>query len=149
MMPESLWWIAAVCAALGALLVIAALKALWQRRPLRMSLRLLWAIAFLSIGSAAAAVGLGVQGYRALTHEQVALTVQTEPLDAKRFRARLRFPDGRELTYTLAGDELYVDAHILKWQPWANFLGLHTVYELDRMTGRYADIHDEQRQPRT
>ena len=49
----------------------------------------------------------------------------------------------------IAGDELYVDAHILKWKPLANFLGLHTSYELDRVAGRYLKLEDEQTKART
>jgi len=92
---------------------------------------------------------LGVQGYRALTHEEIAATVRTEPVAPKRFRAHFRFADGRETSYTLQGDELYVDARVLKWRPVANILGLHTTYELDRVAGRYVDLAEEQRQPRT
>jgi len=75
--------------------------------------------------------------------------VRTESLGPNRFHAYFRFPDGREAAYTLSGDELYVDARILKWHPWANIFGLHTVYELDRVAGRYQDLAQEQRQPRT
>jgi hypothetical protein len=75
--------------------------------------------------------------------------VRTEPLGPNRFQAQFRFPDGREVAYTLSGDELYVDARILKWRPWANIFGLHTAYELDRVAGRYQDLAQEQRQPRT
>ena len=49
----------------------------------------------------------------------------------------------------LAGDDLYVDAHILKWKPIVNILGMHTDYELDRVAGRYADIADERTKART
>src|SRR5436190_1062340 len=49
----------------------------------------------------------------------------------------------------LAGDAFYMDAHILKWHPWANLLGLHTVYELDRVAGRYNAVGDERTQPHT
>jgi hypothetical protein len=42
-----------------------------------------------------------------------------------------------------------VDAHILKWRYVGNLLGLHTQYELDRLTGRYLDIEDERRLDRT
>jgi len=52
-------------------------------------------------------------------------------------------PDGSEKTFSLAGDQLYVDAHILKWKPLANIFGLHTSYELDRVAGRYAILDDE------
>ncbi len=49
----------------------------------------------------------------------------------------------------LAGDELYVDAQILKWTPLANLLGLHTAYDLDRVAGRYRGLDDERERPRT
>ncbi len=58
-------------------------------------------------------------------------------------------PDGSEKTFLLAGDQLYVDAHILKWKPLANIFGLHTSYELDRVAGRYALLSDETTKPHT
>jgi len=57
--------------------------------------------------------------------------------------------DRPEMTYELAGDGIYVDAHILKWKPMANVLGLHTAYELDRVGGRYDDIARERSANRT
>jgi 4-amino-4-deoxy-L-arabinose transferase-like glycosyltransferase len=148
-MPDILWWVAALFAIVGMAMIIAAGKALRRRRPLRMSLRLLLALMFLAVAAASGAIALGVQGYRALTHEEVAAVVHTKPLGLNRFRAQFRFPDGREVAYTLSGDQLYVDARILKWHPLANVLGLHTVYELDRVSGRYLDLTQEQQQPRT
>lgn len=148
-MPDVLWWVAALFAIAGAAMIIAAGTALRRRRPLRMSLRLLLALMLLAVAAACGAIALGVQGYRALTHEDVAAVVRIEPLGPNRFQAQFHFPDGRAASYTLAGDELYVDAHILKWHPLANVLGLHTVYELDRVAGRYQDLTQEQQQPRT
>ena len=43
----------------------------------------------------------------------------------------------------MPGDQLYIDAHILKWKPLANIFGLHTSYELDRVAGSYAILSDE------
>ena len=74
---------------------------------------------------------------------------QDEPTGYRTFRAHFRFPDGREASFELAGDDLYVDAHILKWKPLVNILGMHTYYELDRVAGRYADIADERTKART
>jgi hypothetical protein len=51
--------------------------------------------------------------------------------------------------FDLSGDAIYVDAHILKWRPVVNLLGLHTVYELDRVAGRYRALGDEQTRERT
>jgi hypothetical protein len=148
-MPDILWWVAALFAILGVTMVIAAGTALRCKHPLRMSIRLLWALLFLAFATVFGAIALGVQGYRALTHEDVAAVVRTETLGPDRFRAQFRFPDGREVSYTLTGNQLYVDARILKWHPLANVFGLHTVYELDRVAGRYHDLAQEQRQPRT
>jgi len=148
-MPNTLWWVAALFAILGVAMVIAAGAALRRKRPIRMSARLLLALVFLAAGVACGAVALGVQGYRALTHEEVAAVVRTEPLGPNRFKAQFRFPDGREVSYSLSGDQLYVDARILKWRPWANIFGLHTAYELDRVAGRYQELVQEQQQPRT
>lgn len=148
-MPDALWWVAALFSVVGVAMVIAAVTALRQRRPLRMSIRLLWALVFLAFATTFGAIALGVQGYRALTHEEVAAVVRTETLGPDRFQARFRFPDGREVSYTLTGNQLYVDARILKWHPLANVFGLHTAYELDRVAGRYHDLTQEQQQPRT
>ena len=51
--------------------------------------------------------------------------------------------------FELSGDAVYVDAHILKWRPIANFFGLHTAYELDRIAGRYNTLADEQSREHT
>ena len=148
-MLDTLWWVAVLFAIVGVAMFIAAGTALRRRRPLRMSLWLLLALMFLAVAAACGAIALGVQGYRALTHEEIAAMVRTEPLGPNRFRAQFRFPDGREVTYTLNGNQLYVDARILKWHPLANVLGLHTAYELDRVAGRYQELAQEQQQPRT
>lgn len=72
-----------------------------------------------------------------------------QPVGLQKYSATPRFPDGRESTFGLAGDEIYVDVHILKWKPVASLVGLHTTYELDRIAGRYHSLKDEQASPRT
>jgi hypothetical protein len=107
------------------------------------------ALALLAGGALCAVVAVGIQGYHALTREDLAATVHTTPLGPQSFEARIVLPDGSEANYRLAGDQFAVEARILKWHPWANLLGLHTAYELDRVTGRYQRIEDEQQRPRT
>ena len=107
------------------------------------------ALLLLALAALAATVTVGLQGYRALTYEEVAATVRTEPVAPQRFRAMITLPDRRLAMYELAGDAFYVDAHVLKWHPWASLLGLRTVYELDRVAGRYNSIADERARPHT
>jgi hypothetical protein len=149
-LPSPALIIAAIAlSALGALAVVASLFALARLRPVSFAFRALIGLLLLSLGSVAGMVGLGIQGYRALTREDVVARLSVRPAAPQRFLVVFRTPDGRELAFDVAGDEVYVDAHILKWKPIANLIGLHTAYELDRISGRYRDIAQERVAART
>lgn len=134
---------------LAVIFIISSLSA-WRRKArIGALLRVLAGAFFLMIALLCGTIRLGIGGYRALTQEVVAATIQTEPLGPQRFRATVLLADSSLHMYDLAGDEIYVDAHILKWRPLANLLGLHTAYELDRIAGRYRSVADEQTRERT
>lgn len=133
----------------GTLLIIAGALSLLGLHPLRFAVRTLIGILFLSCGALLGTIALGVQGFRSLTREEVAARLSVRPTSAQHFTSTVCFPGGRQETFAIAGDEIYVDAHILKWKPIAGFLGLHTAYELGRMTGRYRDIEQERSAVRT
>jgi len=140
---------AMILGGLGLLVLFAALVALVRVRPISFAFRALIGLLLLSLGSIAGMIGLGIQGYRALTREDVVARLSVKPAAPQRFSVLFRYPDGRELPLEVAGDEVYVDAHILKWKPIANIIGLHTAYELDRLQGRYQDIKQERVAERT
>jgi len=147
---ENLLVMLAVVAAVGGILfLIITFQAIRKKKVIGSTIRLLCALLCLSLAALFGTISIAVQGYRALTHEEIAAEVRTQPLGAKSFMAYFKFPDGREASFKLAGDALYVDAHILKWKPLVNILGLHTAYELDRVSGRYTDMKDELAGPRT
>jgi len=133
----------------GLIVVFLGFARLFARRPFGFVVRLLFGTALGLAGLLAIALVLGVQGYTALTQEVVAARITVTPRGEQRFDARVRFADGREGRFALAGDEIYVDAHVLKWTPTANLLGLHTAYALDRIAGRYRKIEDERSALRT
>src|SRR6266700_5364211 len=134
---SSLPWMlgAAVLASLGAFLVLAGLIALFSLHPLRFVTRTLLGLLLISLGVLEGTITVGIQGYRSLAREELAARIAVRPTGPQRFTATLRLPDGREASYTLAGDGIYVDARILKWHALANLLGLNTAYELDRVGG--------------
>ena len=136
-------------AVLAVIFVITAGGAWRRRHRVRAGVGLLAAALCLSIGILCGAITVGVRGYRAFTHEVVAATIKTEPLGPQRFRATVTLPDNRLAMFDLAGDAVYVDAHVLKWRPIGNLLGLTTAYELDRISGRYQRLSDEQQRERT
>lgn len=153
MIPESafpvLLLLAAVLGIAGILLVLAGMASLLRARLLVFSSRTLSGLVLLLSGVALGAIALGTQGYRALTREDVAAEISLQPGGPQRFQATFAFPDGRQGRFQLSGDELYVDAHILKWKPLANIFGLHTSYQLDRVAGRYRAIEQERAAERT
>lgn len=147
---QSWFLVAALILALASLGCLAVgFVALRDRRALGTVSGTLLALLLLSLAGLLAMLSITTQGYRAFTREQVAAVVRIEPLGPQRFAAAFRFPDGRETAFTLTGDELYVDAHVLKWKPIANVVGLHTAYELDRVAGRYTRLADERTKART
>ena len=77
------------------------------------------------------------------------MVVVVVPRPDQKFTARFTFPDSSVRIYNLSGDQLYVDARILKWKSVANLIGVHTSYELDRVGGRYSQLADEQNLPHT
>ncbi len=148
---SSLPWMlgAAVLASLGAILVVAGLTALFGLHPLRFMTRTLLGLLLISLGLLEGTITVGIQGYRSLAREELAARIVVRPYGPKQFAATLRFPDGRMETYSISGDEIYVDARILKWHALANVLGLNTAYELDRVGGRYREIDKERAAART
>jgi hypothetical protein len=150
LLASPLQLVAACFGLIGFFLLIAALVALKRRRPFRFILRLLFSLLLLSLAAVAGIIGLGMQGYHALTREEVAARVVVQPLGPQSFSATFHLPGRPEaIYYELAGDAIYVDAHILKWKPIVNVLGLHTAYELDRVAGRYDNVEQERSSVRT
>jgi hypothetical protein len=140
---------AILAAALSLVAFIAAVLSLRKRKFLGGTIGLLLGLLFLSLGGLFGTISVSIQGYRALVREEVAAVVKIQPVGIQEFNAHFRLADGEEVSFLIAGDEIYVDAHILKWKPIVNFLGLHTAYELDRVAGRYTQIEDERSKPRT
>jgi hypothetical protein len=146
----NLSWLAALLPLLLAVLLFGFAVAAFRRRsPASGLTQFLVGVIMLALAVSISLAALGMQGYRTLTLEQTAAVVQIEQTAPQRFTAHFRFPDDSRASFELAGDELYVDARILKWHPRANLLGLRTGYQLDRVAGRYQLLDDEQTAPRT
>lgn len=141
--------IAIFAATLAVGFLVAGVIALKRKRLLGSATSITLALLLLAVAALMATISIATQGYRALTREEVAASVVVRPVGPQRFVARFTFPDGRQETFELAGDQIYVDAHILKWKPIANILGLHTAYELDRVGGRYMELGAERDSART
>src|SRR2546428_9066489 len=133
-----------------AIVLITIAAGVWRnRRRLSSSVGFLAAALCLTLSMLLGAITVGIHGYRAFTQEALAATIKAEPIGPQRFRATVTLPDSSLHMFDLAGDAVYVDAHVLKWRPIGTLLGLETVYELDRISGRYQALSDEQTRERT
>jgi len=141
--------LAMLFALLGLIFLIITLARIKRWKLFAGATNLLTALLMLSLSALFGTISIAIQGYQALKKEELAAIVKVEPTGEQRFSARFSMPDGSEKIFALAGDQLYVDAHILKWKPLANIFGLHTSYELDRVAGRYAMLNDETTKVRT
>jgi hypothetical protein len=146
---NSLIAISILLGVLGIAVAVSAFVALVRARVLRFVFQSVLAIVLVFAGSVLALVSLGVQGMRALTQEETAARIKLVPTAPQRYTATVSFADGRVETFALAGDQIYVDGHVVKWTPLANMLGLHTSYRLDRISGRYRALEQENTAPRT
>lgn len=106
-------------------------------------------VVFSSITGMLSLLMVGTQGYHALTKEIPAAQIKILPTGEQSFHATMEFADGSQQSFSLNGDELLVDAYVLKWKPWTNILGLHTAYRLDRVSGRYKALDDETQKQRS
>jgi hypothetical protein len=140
---------AGVCGFLCILFLLAFIAAFRKRKVLGAVRNFTFTFLMLVLALLFATITVSLKGYQALTHEELAATVEIMPVGDQKFVAHFTFPDSTVSEFELAGDELYVDAHILKWKSFANLFGLHTLYELDRVAGRYSEIEEETSKDRT
>jgi len=148
-MPDALVMVAIVTALLAVAFLGAAIVAARKKRLIGTAAGATLALLLFALAALMGTISVATQGYRALTREDLAATVVVRPTAPREFTALVTLPDGRDTMFVLRGDQVYVDAHILKWKPIANILGLHTAYELDRIGGRYLDIEHERDSART
>jgi len=139
----------AVCALVGLLFFIAAMRRLRRRRVLGGMAHGAAALIFLLAAVCAALIGTNLRSYQRLAYEQPAGELQLAKQGERQFEAVLTYPDGQHESFPLRGDEWQVDARVLKWHAFANLIGFDAAYRLERISGRYSRVEDERTQPRT
>ncbi len=88
-----------------------------------------------------------IWSYQVFTHEAPILTLRFEETGKQQYRAYIESPESVRGGYVLYGDQWRVDAHFVKMKYWANLLGMESRYAIDRLQGRYINVHDENTLP--
>lgn len=148
-MNNTLIILSIVFALLAFVFLVMTIKAAKKRKLFGTTLNLITLLLMISLALLSATISISLQGYNGLTREGLAATVKISPIGNQKFTASFTFADSSVVSYTISGDEIYIDAHILKWHSFANILGFHTLYQLDRVGGRYSNLLDERTKERS
>lgn len=123
----------------AAWLALGGMKHLLQRHLIRASVQGGMGLGLAGLAALTGSLGLNVYGYQRLTWEAPVAEVRViQPL-SKGWLVALTETDGTQAEYLLEGDQWRLEADVIKWDSWANVLGLDTQYRLERLSGRYAD----------
>ncbi len=119
------------------------------------TLRLLLILLAVALSAAVLFLFAFIQSYTAFTHRELVAEVYCTPVPGAKDEMDLWLvtfdssPVGYLSHYRLGGHQWAIEGHILKWKEWLNFLGLHTLYKLSRVRGRYLRAEDERSKPAT
>ena len=92
---------------------------------------------------------LSYVSYGRLIEEQHVSSIEFRRVSPQEFQARLSIAGDMDQFFILRGNEWQMDARIVTWRPPMTVLGLDPIYQLDRLSGRYAEIDREQTEART
>jgi len=85
-----------------------------------------------------------VYTYTRLTDEEPIAQLIFTPVNAQEFDASLHLGNFCESkSYKIYGDEWRIDARFLKWKSWAILFGADAMYRIERLSGRYTSIEEE------
>ncbi len=84
-------------------------------------------------------------GYQQVSDTRPIATLAFNKIDDKRFNINLVDQAGNEQRYQLSGDLWQIDVRLLKWVDTLARHGVKPGYRLDRLSGRYLSLEDEQK----
>lgn len=113
----------------------------WPRRLISLGLWLLAALGVL--------LAIGVSRYQPFRAGTLIAEVAVHQLSASAHEVTVSLPGAVPQTYLLHGDQWQFDVRLLRWRVTAAVLGAPRLYLPDRLSGRYLDIEQERRAPRS
>ena len=93
-------------------------------------------------------ISLFLRAYHSFTREQLVAVVSFEESEFSRadfvlvYRPVVRGEIGRSVHYPIRGDQWTIGGDVIKWSSALNLIGLHTMYRLTRIEGRFLDPED-------
>jgi len=115
-----------------------------RRRPVRATRSLAGGAVSAGAGGASVMLAFSYFGYFQLVDEQLIGQIKFTASAPEQYVARLMLEsEERDRMFQLLGDEWQMDARVITWKPPMTMLGLDPIFQLDRLSGRYADVEEE------
>lgn len=124
--------------------LIRAARHLRSRRYGRSLTRGLGGIVLAGLTALIGSLGLNALTYSRLTAETPVATIRFASIGPQHYLATLTQPDGTRRRVQLKGDDWQLSARVIKWKGIGTLLGLPPMYRLDRLSGRYENLHQAQ-----
>ncbi|WP_461482212.1 cation/multidrug efflux pump [Porticoccus sp.] len=128
---------------LAALLLLVALRLLLKGGMLAAVVRAVVGLTLLFLSILLFLAGYDLLSYRPLLREEAVVTLQFQKLAPQSYRVLLVEAGGEQYRYHLKGDQWQLDVRLLRWHPSLASIGFKSLYRLDRLSGRYADIRQQ------
>jgi hypothetical protein len=141
--------ISALCTIIALLFLRAMLRQLRRGRVLRATTSATLCATTAALATASVLLFISYLGYQRLTAEQLVAVIEFSQSGPEDYTARLMIDGQLDRLLPLRGDEWQLDARVLTWKPPATLLGLDPVYQLERLSGRYASVDRERSEQRT
>jgi hypothetical protein len=103
---------------------------------------------FLALGAGAGLLAYDVYSYKQVLVAQPVATINFEEIDPHHFDAVIVDKNGHQQRFKLHGDQWQLDVRMIKFVGGLAEFDIKPAYRLDRLSGRYFDIHKETSQKR-
>ena len=127
------------------LLLIAGLLLVGIRRArgVRRFLRGVFGVGFLLLAMAIGGLALALHNYLHIADDVAVAQLSMKQLGPQHFEVTLAPIAGKARTLDLRGDQWEVDARVVRWKLPAQLAGFPSLYQLERIGGRYRNIVQE------
>ncbi|MCG7199572.1 multidrug transporter [Marinobacter pelagius] len=138
-----------VLAVVGAVLVIASLLFFLRPRWLLGWLKGMAVFSVLILGIYTLVIAVNLLGYQSLEGMKTVATVSTERQGEQLWLVTLQSGEESPVVQSVRGDQWQLDARIIRFVGPVRWLGIAPGYRLERLSGRYTSLENEQSKPRT
>ncbi|MDY6814291.1 MAG: multidrug transporter [Pseudomonadota bacterium] len=138
-----------VLAVVGAVLVIGSLLFFLRPRWLPGWLKGMTIFSVLVIGIYTLVIAVNLMGYQSLEGMKNVATVSTQRQGDRLWVVTLQTGEEAPVIQSVRGDQWQLDARIIRFAGPIRWLGIAPGYRMERLSGRYTSLENEQSMPRT